>query len=193
MSLISSVKLYLPLGHTEQLLDSVTGNSFSTLYSTNSTVDIYTDSMGGYQMKQDQYLAGMYWPLSISNGLSLGFWLAPYNMGVARNVDNLEPMKVSLMSFGYGDIDPYSDQGFVPLDDVFVLYEESLVNGKNRMVVAMEDLTTGLPYTATTGEYDPQEWHAFWIIWDGSSPSIDIYIDGSLQTLASVSGDIPTA
>ncbi len=181
--LISDLKLLLRFKNTS-LYEEVS----------NTTMQAFGDSTfprilsgGGYIMANNQYLLGegggnTGFSTSISNAMTLGFWLYPVNPGMATNPSSGAAVSVSMPVLDFYEIEG-SDY-----DATIRLKENTTADGKNNLTVSFNDDA----YYASSEDYDPLKWHYFWIVYDGSSPSLSIYIDGKQHALQSVVGSVPS-
>ena len=164
---------------TTSLYEGVS-NTYLTVYGSDTEPEILARG-SGYVMKNDQYLSGSGiadtgYPLGISNSFTMGLWLYPVNIGLVTNeiTGDAESIIMPVLSV----VDNNSNV-------VFKIEEHTLENNKNAL-----DFSLGSSYSALTEEYDAEQWHHFWIVYDGSS--VLIYIDGKLSSIQE-DGSIPAS
>lgn len=158
-------------------LPTVTGNTPAVVPA------VFND---GWQMDGSTYAS--YSPsISITNGLTIGFWLSPVNLGMVTNPNTfatesllMPVLSRSNFSFGGGIESATSEQ--------FIIYEQTQSDGQNIMTVQLKGGTTA---TISSNPYTAGEFHYFWIVYNGTGPSCNIYIDLQDQT-AGTSGTVPS-
>lgn len=126
-----------------------------------------------------------------TNAFTIGFWLKPKNPGVITNGSTTESLTQALISkCGFTTIGITTSTVSLTL----VIYERTLENNENVMVVQLGGIDQfAVPTTSTTTStsYDADVWHYFWIVFDGSIPSLRIYRNLSLDSATTV-GTVPT-
>lgn len=172
--LITDTKLLLQFKNTSLYED--VNQSFFQAYG-NTYVEVLLDG-GGYVMKQDQYIGKEDVPLGINQKFIIGFWLYPVNPGLVENpqTQELESLKLTLIDLAQTNSSNYAVS----------LYESTLEDEKNYLTIGLNNGN----YVASTGSYDIGMWHYFWIVLDTNSSLLNIYIDGTLQTLTGISGSL---
>ena len=181
--LSSELKSLLQFKSTSLYDDADQG--YLNVFGTNSVVTLV--SGGGYSMQDDQYLygggiAGAGYNMTITNAMTLGFWLYPISPGVATDESTGAAVPITMPLFAW---DPASSDE----TPVIKIYESTTVDGNNKMIVSF----LGGSYSVSTEEYTPAAWHHFWIAYDGSGPTLSVYIDGKAITLQNVSGSVPSS
>jgi len=179
--LISDLKLLLRF-KTSSLYEEVSNTTMRAL-GDNTFPQMVTG--GGYVMANNQYLigdGGAYagYDTSVSDAMTLGFWLYPVNPGMAMNIVTGDAMSISMPIMDFNDIGSNDSS-------VFRLTENTTVDGENNLTVSFNDNA----YYASSEDYSPSMWHYFWIVYDGSS--LLIYVDGKLNTLQGESGSLPVS
>jgi hypothetical protein len=184
MSFNSKARLLLRFTD-DALLDSVSGKEFLVGGAGSVTV---ADS-GGYQMKRDQYLYSPDASLGVTGEMTVGFWLLPNNPGMAQHPVSkaVEAMQMPVLEIGHGLYDA-TNATYTPQSVAVLITERAIANGRNEMVIALTDATTGLIHTITTASYVAGIWHHFWIAWNGST--VSVFLDGK-AAVVSASGTIP--
>lgn len=175
MSLLSSVKVFLPFNQNAELLNEVT-NLFFTVEGTVKEATFLSNNLG-YVMIQEQYLTKEKVLLDISTDMILGFWLAPHNPGVFINSsNNIEPIKISLMDF---EVSGPLNVSNIPINSSssLALYEITREDGKNALMI---DFDNGL-YSLKTEYYSTNIWHHFLLIYNGNN--FYVIIDGKNSVL----------
>jgi len=167
MSLSSFVKLFLEFNNSNSLIDSVTLNPF--LVEGDNDSMLVLDNNMGYVMQQDQYLSKQNFNINISDQFVLGFWLYPKNTGVILDGDDINPVKISLLNI----IDASNGSSL----DGITLYEETLVDGNNKLVISFDE--NG--YAVRTDAYTKEKWHIFLISYDEGV--LRVNIDGKTSIL----------
>lgn len=182
----SSVKLLLKFENSS-LLNSINFEEM-TVQGEDLKVDILPSGLG-YVMKDDQYLEGLSAFSGISDGFTLSFWLYPVSPGIAINpeTDETSSIQMPLLDF--------VENG----SSVFSISEQTNEDSTNYLNIKLGD-----SYQADTSSYKSGLWHHIFVVFDGDrDPSISlnpslgdfsfkIYIDGELQSLSNISGEIPS-
>ena len=167
MGLSSFVKLFLEFNNSNPLVDSVTLNPFSAEGDNDSV--LFLDNNMGYVMQQDQYLSKQNFNTNISDQFVLGFWLYSKNTGVILDGDDIDPVKISLLNI----IDISNGSAL----NGITLYEETLVDGNNKLVINFDE--NG--YAVRTNSYSKEKWHMFLISYDEGV--LRVIIDGKTEVL----------
>ena len=174
---IPTAKLYLKFDNFT-ISNSITSSLFEIGGDNNISLISNND---GYIMKYDQYLFKRRLSLGISGQMIIGFWLYPKNLGLVSSPDDvsvMEPIKMTLLSM---------TSLHREVEDVLSIYEYSSENNENYLRLTLGEGA----YHASSQTYLADVWHYICVVYDGSVPLVRIYIDGSLQKLTSVSGNIP--
>lgn len=138
----------------------------------------------GIKMRPQGYLI---YPQSLPatfSQFSLGFWLQPVNIPPALNsltglFDSYHLSLLDKASFSVNNTNQTISAS--ETDTTFVLYEECLADGNNRLKVLLHD-----GYSETILVSDPYQsgvFHYFWISYHGESGRFDIRIDGLLSAI----------
>jgi len=167
MGLSSFVKLFLEFNSSNPLVDSVSLNPF-LVEGDNDTL-LFLDNSMGYVMQQDQYLSKYNFNISISDQFVLGFWLYPKNSGVILDGDDIDPVKISLLNI--------ADTSNGSILNSITLYEETLVDGTNKLVINFDEND----YAIRTDSYNEEQWHSFLISYDEGE--LRVIVDGKTSTL----------
>jgi len=177
---INDLKLLLKFD-TDSLYEEIS-QTYMTAQGDDQVVD--TGSTNGYLMKNYQYLLGdnffRGYSLNISNSFTIGFWLYPYNPGLTTNLSTNDVESVSMPVLSFNDISSADNS-------IITITENTTSSGKNNLKISFVNSS----YSAISEDYDPSIWHFLWIAYNGSS--LDVYIDGNLQTLSSISGTLPSS
>lgn len=183
MAFISSAKMLLRFNDLT-LIDSVSSDSFSINGGTTAT---FRSDNTGMVMERDKYIYMDSASLSISNKFTIGFWLTPTWPGMGQNPDNsLRSMKINLLDIGNGSV----SGGNVAITAPLLTLQERTIEGGNLEFYI--DLGDGAYTAQTYGYYSPYDAHHFWIVYDGTSPSLTLYIDGGNRDL-NASGAVPAS
>lgn len=171
---INDSKLLLQFKDTSLYEDI--GQTFFQAYG-NTFVEVLSNGEG-YIMQQDQYIGKENVSLGISNKFIIGFWLYPVNPGLVENpaTQELESLQLTLLDLSSANSSNYK----------MSLYESTLEGNKNYLTIGLNEGN----YLASTGSYDVGMWHYIWIVFDLDNSLLNIYIDGTLQTLTGVSGSL---
>ncbi len=176
---IDSLKLLLKFNNSS-LTESVSQQLMQTVGS-DTEVEVLPGGFG-YQMKQNQYLeienlSNGKFQLDVGSDMTIGFWLNPVNHGFVSNpsTDEAEDIQMPIIDLLKNG------------DNVISIQETSREDGDNHLSININDDE----YIASTQSYEEGIWHYFWIVYRGSD--INIYIDGSLQTLQNISGTLPAS
>jgi hypothetical protein len=162
MAFISTLK-FLAKFDQIPLIDEVSTRSLSVVGE--GSVELVNESFG-YQMQEQQYLRLLDTSLSLTNKATIGFWLNPVNPGVVRNPvsSNLEGLRMSVLDI--------RDLGG---DLIVHVYERTNQGGlDNRLQVDLD----GASATFVSSLYAVSQWHYFFIVYDGLSGSLRLFIDG---------------
>lgn len=121
---------------------------------------------------------------------TIGFWLKPKNPGVITQAGTTQSLTQALLNkCGFTTVGITTSVTTL----TFVIYERTLENNQNVMIVQLGGLDGGdFPTTSTTTStaYDADVWQYFWIVYDGNSSSIKIYRNLSLDASSTV-GTVP--
>ena len=177
MAFLSSLKFLAKLDETP-LINSVSSNTLAVIGS--STVTILGDGLG-YVMNRDQYIEENSISLGISDKMTVGFWLKPTNPGQVRNpaTELLEPLKISVLDI----IEPNADR-------VLIVHEVTQSNGKHNKLVATLFGAAGGNREITSTTYTADNWHHFWLVYNGSTADFKLFLDGTEDTVIA-SGSVP--
>lgn len=132
-------------------------------------------------------------PFTITNKLGIGFWLKPKNQGLAHDPVNLDAEPLCQAVIAQGDVN-YSAGSFVANSPTFIVYEETQEDNQNKLVVILDGLDgSSNPVTrkVVSTAYDCDEWHHFFINYDGATTTLTIYIDLVVDA-GTATGTVPT-
>ncbi len=124
----------------------------------------------GWKMETDSY-AEFTKLNNVYNEFSLSFWLKSVNPGIASDGSAL---RMPVMTQGGFTI--VGDDVNLADTSSFCIFEETLENGNNQLVLAMMNTSNFISYH-TSPEYSVGEFHHFWISWFGASQILKLYID----------------
>jgi len=180
MSFISSAR-FIAKFDSLPLIDSVSGNVFREF---GPAAEILDGNLG-LDIKQDQHIERDDVSLKVSNKMTVGFWLNPINPGQVRNpsTGSLEPLKISLFDIR---------QPTVNNDLILLVHEQTEPDGVNNALRAILYDSSGTDFVITSSKYSVDNWHHFWLVYDGSGPSVRLFIDGIEDSL-STSGSVPAS
>lgn len=182
MTYISSVKLLVKFDSLP-IIDAINGDVFYTI----GDQDINIDKDGlGYQMKQNQSLETSNINIAINSQFGIGFTLIPVNYAMGKDPNTGLPVPLNMFILDIKNTS--TDHDFVQI------FEQTQNSGKNKLVVNL--LSSNIVvFTAKTPEYSVGERHLFFINYNGSTSTFNIYIDGlsvSLTTSGSIPVSLPT-
>lgn len=169
---------------TSSLYEEVS-QSYLKVVGNDSTVQMV--SGGGYAMKDNQYLLGegitsVGYNFDISTEFTIGFWLYSVNPGIY--IDEITGFPVSIEM-------PFLDFNGIGSNNISIIRisEKTITDGKNYLTIYFGG-GTDYDYSASTESYSSNQWHHFWINYNGATSSISIYVDGKLQSLQNVVGAV---
>jgi hypothetical protein len=128
--------------------------------------------------------------LGVTTAMTLGFWLKPTHEGMVVNPSTpaLEGLRKAL--FSKASFSRNGTTGDVTVSGgSFVVYEETEGDEQNRLYVNVYGATDATAYSTA---YTAGEWHHFWVVYDGSVPSISIWVDGASAT-GGTTGTVPAS
>ena len=184
MAFISSAKLLLRFNDLT-LVDTVSADSFSINGGTSAT---FRSDNSGMVMERDKYIYMDSASLSITNKFSIGYWLTPTWPGMIQDpvTGVLDSLKINVFDIGNGSVSGGDVTITTPL---FSMQEETLDGEILRVSL---NIGNGA-YTATTpGIYNSTDSHHFWIAYDGTVPSLTLYIDGHRRDF-NATGTVPAS
>lgn len=152
----------------EPLMNSVTSSFFNAVGNTPKLVEGVFDK--AWKMDDTIYVESSD-PIALSSAFTIGFWLKSVHLGVVTNpsTNATQPLKMPLLSKATFLVGPtISAPSYT-----FIIWEESLVNGKNVMKIKIKG--AGSDYVATTSEYEVGYFKHFWLVYDGST--FRVFID----------------
>ena len=189
MSYVSDAEIYLPFDGS--LLDLVSGTPLIT-----SSSPTYVDGVFNQGIDLENSFTATESSLnSLTNQFTIGFWLNPVNPGMVTNTTTglTESLKMPLFSksaFSYS-----SSTGLTtPSATKFIIWEETQSNGTNLMKITVNGASSSATYISkayTTGTF-----HHFWIVYNGVIPSIQVYVDLTLDggmVIGAIPSSLPTS
>lgn len=137
----------------------------------------------GWKMETNSY-AEFTKLTDVYDEFSISFWLKPVNLGLASDGTSLRMPIISQGGFAIvGDTVSLVDTSS------FSIYEETLENGNNQLVLALMNTSNFITYY-TSPEYSVGEFHHFWISWFGADQLLKLYIDQE-EVAFTASGTVP--
>tara|TARA_Y100000310_G_scaffold341375_1_gene440322 strand:+ start:7645 stop:8625 length:981 start_codon:yes stop_codon:yes gene_type:complete len=178
MAFISSAR-FIAKFDALPLIDSVSGNLFRVF---GSSANILEGNLG-FDMQQGQHIERDDVSLSVSNKMTVGFWLKPANPGQVRNssTGDLESLNISLFDIR----EPTTTN-----DLILLVHERTDPDGVNNTLRAIFYDSSGADFVINSSKYSVDNWHHFWIVYDGPGSSVQLFIDGIADSL-STSGSVP--
>ena len=177
MAFISSVK-FLSMFFDNSCYESI---SQEVMTVKGSDTNAITLSNGvGYVMQQDQFLVKENVDITINRNFIIGFWLNSVNPGMA-----VDPITGQNVSVEMPVLDLIYDGYFS--NRLVSIYENTEEDSQNYMTVSISNGD----YKASTSLYDIGVWHYYWIVYNGFSNNVDIYMDGEEVVLQNTSGSVP--
>ena len=148
----------------------------------------------GLRMRPQGYLIYPQSLPALLSQFSMGFWLQPVHIppSLNRETGEFDSYHLALLDKSTFSVDSTTHLiSASETDTTFVLYEECLPGGRNRLKVLLHD-----GYSETilaTESYAADVFHYFWISYHGESGRFDIRIDGVLSMLDVLKGsEIPS-
>jgi hypothetical protein len=120
------------------------------------------------------------------SAFTFGFWLQPVNPGVVTDPFTLAtlPLVMPVFSKGYFS---FGNPNVTVTQAQFSVWEETQVDGTNVMKAKVYGATSAI---AVSVPYTTNAFHYFWIVYNGSGQTIQIYVDFLLSP-NSISGQVP--
>jgi len=176
MAFISSAK-FIAKFDALPFIDSVSGNVFRVF---GPAASILEGNLG-FDMQQGQHIERDDVSLSVSNKMTVGFWLKPTNPGQVRNssTGDLESLKISLFDIR----EPANDL-------ILLVHERTDQDGVSNTLRAIFYDSSGVDFVITSSKYSVDNWHHFWLVYNGPGSSVQLFIDGVADSL-STSGSVP--
>lgn len=115
---------------------------------------------------------------------TVGFWLKPTHPGVATNAGTTYALRQGLLSKCDSS---YAANTTTISNVVFCIYEEANADKTKQLKVQVGNATV------TSSSYSANEFHHFWISFNGVVPRLKIFIDLIEDTGASTSGSLPSS
>lgn len=151
-----------------------------------------TISSLGYNMKQSQYLVARDIEVDIdASGFAFNFWLYPVNAGQVQNptTEVFESLRMPVIIFS----DTVGD-----FDSTFLsVYENTNDDGTNKIELKIWSYepsgAVSTSYTVYSDSYEELMSHHFFFNISVEKNEIDIYIDGELSSLNSLTGSLPSS
>lgn len=182
--LLSSVQFLFEFYNAAPLQDSV---SYESLVARNNSDVILLDDNLGYVMKNSQYLEGNNFAFNVSNGMMMNFWLYSVNPGMTLDVNqNVTSIEMPII-----DLVESSSISSTNPNYIFSVYESTYTEGRNYLTVELKKGTSEY-YRVSSEYYSVGMWHNIFVVYDGLNVDneLKIYIDGTLQSLQDISGNI---
>ena len=167
MAFISSAR-FIAKFDALPLIDSVSGNLFRVF---GSSANILEGNLG-FDMQQGQHIERDDVSLSVSNKMTVGFWLKPANPGQVRNssTGDLESLNISLFDIR----EPTTTN-----DLILLVHERTDPDGVNNTLRAIFYDSSGADFVINSSKYSVDNWHHFWIVYDGPGSSVQLFIAGT--------------
>lgn len=133
-----------------------------------------------FQMGKTEYLSENF-TIGIEKELNIGFYLSPVDSGLAldQNHNVLSQMELNLIDIIHHGIS---------ITSLLSIRELTSASDGNCLIVEL----MGGQYRALSEYYEVGTWHYVWVVFNGNDQTLDIYIDGKLQTLFDISGTVPS-
>ncbi len=182
--LLPSVQFLFEFYNTTPLQDSV---SYESLVAHNNTDVVLLDDNMGYVMKNSQYLEGNNFSFDVSTGMMMNFWLYPVNPGMVLD-DNED---ISSVEMPIIDLVESSSRSDTNPNYIFSVYESTYTEGRNYLTVELKKNTSEY-YKVSSEYYSTGMWHNIFVVYNGLNvdDELSIYIDGTLQSLQNIRGNI---
>lgn len=149
----------------------------------------------GLRLRPKGYIT---YPQSLPDSLkefSMGFWLRPTNIKPVLNsstglVNNYHLSLIDKANFAVSGSN--SQISAITSDTTFVMFEECLEMGQNRLKILLNDGWS--ESILATEPYLADQMHYFWISYHGETGRFDVRIDGLLSHVSFISGNtLPTS
>src|ERR1035437_2548501 len=107
---------------------------------------------------------------SLTNKFTIGFWLYPTNPGVITNPNTQLTQSLKMALFNKSNQSYSSITNLTSsTSEMFSVWEETLATNQNIMKVSLN----GGDAVISSFPYSVNKFHHFWIVYDGTIPSLD--------------------